>query len=109
MLPVVSCPGSALRRLAALAGLAALGLASGCGGGRDDGGALLDGAAGRTPELILDLSPVSGRDELVVTVRVTGPPAAAVKELRVARSWADTRAVDVVRDVEVNDARGPMR
>lgn len=60
------------------------------------------------PELAIDLAPEMGFGALLVTVRVAGPSAPGVRELRVAKAWADTRAGDVISDVEARDAAGKL-
>jgi hypothetical protein len=101
---------SRLRALASALGLLAAIGAQGCQGGQGGRGAPAKEAAEKVdPGILLDLSPKLEEDALDVVVRVTGPEAASVKELRVAKAWADTRGADAVRSIEVSDADGPIR
>jgi hypothetical protein len=78
----------------------ALGLAA-CHGG---------GAPAEPPfaGLALDLTPDPARGAIGVEVRLPADRAAAVRELAVARSWADTRGYDAVDDLAARDADGPL-
>lgn len=90
----------------ALAALAALALIAGCGEPRAEPNPGPKPAA--APELAIDLAPEIGYGALLVTVRVAGPVAASVRELRVAKAWADTHAGDVISDIEARDAAGKL-
>lgn len=70
----------------------------------EDAGATVSAA----PEVVLDLTPALGEGAVEIKVRATGTPTASVNALRIARAWADTRATDVIRDIEVHDATGPI-
>ncbi|MFT3772380.1 MAG: hypothetical protein QM820_43860 [Minicystis sp.] len=59
--------------------------------------------------LALDFTPDPARGDLGVEVRLPADRAAAVTELAVARSWADTRGVDAVDDLAARDAEGEIR
>jgi hypothetical protein len=105
---------SRLRRLTTalglLAAIGALGCQSCQGSGQGGRGAPAKESAEKLdPGILIDLSPKVEEDALDVVVRVTGPEAASVKELRVAKAWADTRSADAVRSIEVSDADGPIR
>ena len=91
---------------APLAGVA-LALLAGCGDPKADPnpGANASAAA---PELGIDLAPEIGFGALLITVRVAGPAASSVRELRVAKAWADTRAGEVLSDIEARDAAGKL-
>lgn len=58
--------------------------------------------------LALDLTPDPARRAVTVEVRLDADRAASVTALSVARSWADTRGVDAIDDLEARDAEGPI-
>lgn len=73
-----------------------------------------DHAAPPPPEpafagLALDLTPDPVRGDLGVEVRLPEGRAAGVTALAVARSWADTRGVDAIEDLQARDADGEIR
>jgi hypothetical protein len=91
--------------LSASLALVALTLLGACGEPRAEPNA---GAKVADPELAVDLAPEIGFGALLVTVRVAGPVASSVRELRVAKAWADTHAGDVLSDIEARDAAGKL-
>ncbi len=58
--------------------------------------------------LALDLTPDPARGEVAVRVRVSAEHAARVRDLRVARAWADTHGADAIGAIEVRDAAGTL-
>jgi predicted metalloprotease with PDZ domain len=60
------------------------------------------------PGLSLDLIPDPARGELAVEVRVGAARAASIRELGVARAWADTRGTDAIAGVRLRDAAGDV-
>jgi hypothetical protein len=97
--------GARWRQWAALLALALLAL--GCRaaeGGRPEG----DPARADAPGISLALTPRPGQGDVQVEIRVTGPPAAAIRELHVSRAWADTRGAEVIEGIEVRDDRGEI-
>lgn len=81
--------------------------APGCRGSREERAA----AAGEAPAatgMIVELTPRPERQDLIVEVRVGGPPAAAVRELHVTRAWADTRGAEAIAAIDLRDERGEI-
>jgi predicted metalloprotease with PDZ domain len=95
-----------LSAAAALVALAMFAVSAGCGAPRGD--ANPDAKAPAAPELAIDLAPEVGFGALLVTVRVAGPVTPSVRELRVAKAWADTHAGEVLSDIEARDAAGKL-
>lgn len=58
--------------------------------------------------LALDLTPDPARGEVLVRVRVSAEHAAKVRDLAVARAWADTHGADAVGALDVHDAAGAL-
>jgi predicted metalloprotease with PDZ domain len=79
-------------------------LALGVAGCRDRGAPAEPPFAG----LSIDLTPDPGRGAIGVEVRLSADRAASVKQLSVARSWADTRGFDAIDDLAAQDADGPL-
>jgi hypothetical protein len=61
------------------------------------------------PGLTLDLAPDPEHGEVAVTVRVSADRAARVRELTVARTWADTRGAEAILAPHARDADGEVR
>lgn len=59
--------------------------------------------------LALDLTPDPDRSELAVVVRLSADRAAGVRELSVAKAWADTKSADAIADVTARDAAGALQ
>lgn len=59
--------------------------------------------------LAIDLSPDPARGEVAVVVRLSADRAGGVRELAVARAWADTRSSDAIEDVTARDGAGPVK
>ncbi len=58
--------------------------------------------------LTLDLTPDPARQEIDVAVRVRGDSAASVREIAVARAWADTRGAEALSGVRLRDGDGDV-
>jgi hypothetical protein len=97
--------GAARWRRWALLALALLSLSCQAAQGDRHGG---DPAGPQEPGLTLALTPRPAQGDVLVEVRVTGPPAAAVRELHVSRAWADTKGAEAIEAIEVRDDRGEI-
>jgi predicted metalloprotease with PDZ domain len=98
-----------IRAARAASAAIALGLvAPGCHGRGAGAGAADAGAEAAFAGITLDLRPDPDHREVAVEVRVSGERAAAVREITVARRWADTRAADVVDTPRARDAEGEI-
>ena len=88
-----------------------LALALGLAACRSPGSAAEAGAPAEPPwpGLTLDLTPDPEHGEVAVEVRVSGERAAAVREITVARSWADTRGAEAIRAPHARDAQGEIK
>ena len=60
------------------------------------------------PGLTLDITPDPARAEATVAVRVSGEHAAAVREITVARAWADARGAETLSAVRAHDVEGEI-
>lgn len=81
--------------------------ATGCRGGSEERAAPA-GEAPAAAAMTVELTPRPERQDLIVEVRVGGPPAAAVRELHVARAWADTRGAEAIAAIDLRDERGEI-
>jgi predicted metalloprotease with PDZ domain len=89
----------------------ALALALAACRGPGQAGVAADAGAPASPAfagLTLDITPSADHDEVSVEVRVSGERAAALREITVARRWADTRGAEALWDPHARDALGEI-
>jgi hypothetical protein len=74
----------------------------------DAGSLALDPLPPEHPGLTIRLAPRPDQEHVDVEIHVSGEHAPKVHELAVARSWAGTDAMAVIRDLKVRDTRGEI-
>lgn len=72
-----------------------------------DAGAELAGSRAE-PGIFIELTPNTKDRFLAVRVRVVGAQASSIRNLRIARSWADTHGAQVITNLEAHDSMGDL-